>query len=174
MYGGVNREGNYPSQLWRLNLDSLEWVKCEQKGEAPTPTEGGQLIAFEKNWLLHYEGFNSRSSQNSYFIYIYSADSKSWYRCEGGYEHSLRFRLGTALCLQNGRIFMFGGACQTEDGFEYLSDMYELKANPPIKQNKNLDVRVINKRTPVPARTEHTLLPLGRDYLCLMGGRNAE
>ena len=27
MYGGVNKYYGYVPQLWRLNLDSLEWIK---------------------------------------------------------------------------------------------------------------------------------------------------
>jgi N-acetylneuraminic acid mutarotase len=31
LFGGVNKDENYISQLWRLNLDSYEWIKCDQK-----------------------------------------------------------------------------------------------------------------------------------------------
>jgi hypothetical protein len=54
LFGGVGKAESYLSQLWKLNLDSLEWVKCEQKGDHPSPSEGGRLVAVEKNWLLHY------------------------------------------------------------------------------------------------------------------------
>jgi len=46
MLGGASKHNTYAAQLWRLNLDSLEWIKLEQKGEAPDITEGGQLVAF--------------------------------------------------------------------------------------------------------------------------------
>jgi hypothetical protein len=53
--------------------------------------------------------------------------------------------------------------------------MHELKVHFPTKLSKaKLDARVISKRTPVPARADHSLFPVGRDYLCLLGGRNED
>ena len=76
------------------------------------------------------------------------------------------------MCLQNNRIFLFGGGRQSGEDLEYLNDMYEMKLNVHNKIKQNLDLRIIAKNTAVPARAEHSLLPLAKNYLCLIGGRN--
>jgi len=51
--------------------------------------------------------------------------------------------------------------------------MYELRLNVHnSKLSQNLDLKVISKNTVVPPRAEHSLLPLAKNYLCLIGGRN--
>jgi len=37
IFGGSNSNNKQNNLLWRLNLDTYEWNKMDQKGEVPTP-----------------------------------------------------------------------------------------------------------------------------------------
>lgn len=59
IFGGSNADCRPNSLLMRLNLDSLEWTRLEQKGEVPTARESAFLTFCEKNWLVLYGGVST-------------------------------------------------------------------------------------------------------------------
>lgn len=77
------------------------------------------------------------------------------------------------MCMQGGKIFMFGGAYQNGERMEYLNDLYEMKVNLPTKYTRaKVDVKVIKRSSEASPRAEHFMLPVQKNYICLLGGRN--
>lgn len=79
------------------------------------------------------------------------------------------------MCMQNGKLFMFGGAYQNGEKMEYLNDLYEMKVNLPSKYSRaKVDVKLLKRNSEAVARAEHFLFPVQKNYVCLIGGSNGE
>ena len=107
-------------------------------------------------------------------MYLHNIDTKTWYKCEGNYMHFLKFRIGTSICIQNDRIYLFGGAYQYADKMEYLNDLYSLKVWLPSKNNlANVEIRVIRTNIRPTSRYQHFLLPFHKNFLILLAGQHS-
>lgn len=79
------------------------------------------------------------------------------------------------MCIQNGKLFMFGGAYQNGEKMEYLNDLYEMKVHLPSKYTRaKVDVKALKRNCEATPRAEHFMFPIQKKYICLLGGRNNE
>jgi hypothetical protein len=172
VFGGSNSECRPNSQLLRLNLDSYEWARLEQRGEVPTPRESAFLTFFEKNWLLLYGGLSTTEVEIYNTFHFYNLDTRNWSICEGSYQYQVYARLDPALTHFRDRLYLFGGTYRSITNEErYLDDFYEISVSPP---GRNLAGRVQMKRLAAPSvpegRSGHVLVGLGEHHLALIGG----
>jgi N-acetylneuraminic acid mutarotase len=174
VFGGSNSDCKPNNHLLRLNLDTYEWTRLEQKGEAPAPRESAFLAFVEKNWLLLYGGISTCEVEIYNTFHFYNLDTRNWSTCEGAYQYQLYARLDPALCHFRDRLYLFGGTYRTINNEErYLDDFYEIAVAPPAR---NQTARVQVKRLAAPrvpeGRSGHSLVALGENHLVLVGGEN--
>lgn len=174
VFGGSNSECKPNAHLLRLNLDSYEWTRLEQRGEVPSARESAFLTFLEKNWLVLYGGMSTTEVDIYNTFHFYNLDTRNWSTCDGSYQYQVYARLDPALTLFRDRLYLFGGTYRTMNNEEkYLNDFYEISIAPPARnQAGRVQMKRLSSKHAPEGRSGHSLVGLGEHHLLLMGGEN--
>ena len=68
------------NDFWHLEPSSREWTKLETKGKGP-PARSGHRMAYFKNYILLFGGFQDTSQQTKYLqdLWVYDCQTFSWH-----------------------------------------------------------------------------------------------
>ena len=75
VFGGNGEGGECLDELWRLDCEEYEWVKCEQHGRIPCGRERHTLTAVNAE-LVMFGGWSGRRSLDD--IYVLDTETNTW------------------------------------------------------------------------------------------------
>jgi hypothetical protein len=123
VFGSAACNTDYPSEIYRLNLQTLAWSKDPVSGQAgPEVYLAVNYIDSQSN-LLVIGGITSSEIPSSE-AYVYNLGNHTWYS-----NFSLpEARYGAGIVSTTNRAFIFGGQ---DDSFLYLNDVVQLVEQLP-------------------------------------------
>ena len=143
MYGGEQYENLHSPELFRLDVQLLEWMKCDTRGEAPPGRSGHAGEYLERlNMFVCFGGeisggINTRDNN----VWALNMDGLAWIRPEvKGKKPSPR--RGHSSCCVGNTLFFYGGR-NGNQSFDELNILHCSRANfwwsePRVYENKKL------------------------------------
>jgi len=131
VFGGVDQEQQSSNQLWQLDLDKLEWTRCQTKGESPTERNGHGSVLYKKQ-LIIFGGFSFQKQELMNDLWLFNLENLEWLKINPVNDLP-PVRKNSPAIENKGKIYIFGGLLENEcksDFWEYCIEKNEWKRLP--------------------------------------------
>mmetsp|Transcript_33794 Transcript_33794/g.38422 ORF Transcript_33794/g.38422 Transcript_33794/m.38422 type:complete len:520 (+) Transcript_33794:41-1600(+) len=129
LYGGTRKNGTEGNEIFKLDLNSLEWTTLKGKGvegfEAPFVDDHTSVLwrASQKGQMVVFGGFINGQRTNQ--VWCYDIEGTSWSLLSAGGEDLKMFpaaRNGHATTVVGDKMYVFGGC---DEDLTKLNDLWE-------------------------------------------------
>lgn len=162
--GSMNRDYNCASQMYRLDMQSLNWDTVGARGAEVTPKIIDEHTCSQMgNKVVIFGGFDDGERVNH--VHLFDADTYAWKLLEPAdlkKNKAPKPRAGHSATLHEGALYIFGGK---DDENQKLEDLWRFD----IESRVWTELIVENPELTPLARAGHTAL-IYRGYICIFGG----